>query len=333
MPRDLRQLPKGHLHLHLELGMRPATLDDLCARHDLARPPVRGFTGFAGFGTVVEGVLASLRTADDFERVVHEAVADQAADGVTYFEPSFWPYRYLEHFDSAEELWAVVLAAGEEAGAQHGVTVRWMAAVDRVLDAPEQAVEIAQLAVRRHQDGIVSLGLHNDEVGHPPERFVDAFRVATDAGLLSTPHAGELEGPASVRGALGPLGAHRVQHGIRSIEDPELVAELVERGTCLDVCPTSNVALSVVPSLAAHPLPALLAAGVRCSINADDPLVFGPGCLEEYQLCRDQLGVNDEQLAACAWSSVDCGAAPEWVKSAAQAEIQAWLGAPAPEVE
>src|SRR5260221_264717 len=91
------------------------------------------------------------------------------------------------------------------------------------------------------------------------------FRAALDAGLRSTPHAGELDGPASVWSALDALRAHRLQHGIRALEDPALVDELVRRGTCLDVCPTSNVALSVVPSMAEHPLPALLAAGVRCS--------------------------------------------------------------------
>ncbi len=100
-----------------------------------------------------------------------------------------------------------------------------------------------------------------------------------------------------MRGALDALRADRLLHGIRAIEDDALVAELVERGTCLDVCPTSNVVLSVVPSLAAHPLPALLEAGVRCSINADDPLVFGPGCREEYELCRTELGLSDEQAA------------------------------------
>lgn len=323
--RDLQSLPKGHLHLHLELGMRPTTLADLCAQYDLPVPPIRGFSDFGAFGAIVEGALATLRTPADFERIVVEAVEDAATDGVAYLEPGFWPYRYTELLGSAEALWETVLAAGAEAGARHGVCVRWMAAVDRVLDSPEQAMAVAQLAVHYSDDGIVSLGLHNDEAGHPPEPFAAAFHHATDNGLLSTPHAGELDGPASVRGSLGALRADRLLHGIRAIEDDALVAELVERGTCLDVCPTSNVALSVVPSLAAHPLPALLDAGVRCSINADDPLVFGPGCREEYEICRTELGLSDEQLAACARSSIECGAAPDDVKAAALAGITAWL--------
>nr|WP_254592520.1 hypothetical protein [Candidatus Frankia nodulisporulans] len=116
---------------------------------------------------------------------------------------------------------------------------------------------------------------------------------------------------------------------MRAIEDPALVDELRERGICLDVCPTSNVLLSVVPSLAEHPLAALVRAGVRCSINADDPLLFGPNCLDEYELCRRELGLTDEELAECARSSVRSGAAPDAVRDAALAGIDAWLAAPA----
>lgn len=323
--RDLRALPKGHLHLHFELGMRLSTLADLAERAGQPMPAVRGFADFGGFGDAVAGVLDLLRTPDDFTRLAVEMVEDAAADGVTYVEPSFWPYAYPEVFPTAEEAWETVLPAAEEAAARHGVTVRWMAPIDRVRDTPEAAVEVAKLAVRYAGRGIVGVGLHNDEFGYPPEPFEAAFALAKDAGLLSTPHAGELDGPASVRGALGALRADRLQHGIRSIEDPALIEELVERGTCLDVCPTSNVALSVVPSLDVHPLPALIDAGVRCSINADDPLLFGPGCLEEYELCRTALGLSDEALAACARSSIEGGAAPEAVKAQALAGIDAWL--------
>jgi adenosine deaminase len=116
-----------------------------------------------------------------------------------------------------------------------------------------------------------------------------------------------------------------VQHGVRAIEDSSLVADLAARGIPLDVCPTSNVLLDVVADLESHPLPQLLAAGVRCSINADDPLIFGPDILDEYELCRTSLGLSDEQLAACAWTSIEVTQAPEAVKSAARAAIDAWL--------
>ncbi|WP_045876861.1 adenosine deaminase [Pseudofrankia sp. DC12] len=323
--RDLRDLPKGHLHLHFELGMRPSTLAALAARRGLPTPRTTGFTEFNGFGEVVGGILPIFREVADFERLVDEVVEDAANEGIVYLEPSFYPYPYLEIFGTAEAAWEAILTRGEQAGARHGVVVRWMAAIDRVLDTPEHGIEIAKTAARFREAGIVALGLHNDENGYPPEPFADAFRYAKDAGLLSTPHAGELDGPASVRGAIDTLDADRLQHGIRAIEDPALVEVLAQRGTTLDVCPTSNVQLSVVPSLAEHPLPALLAAGVRCSINADDPLLFGPSCLQEYELCREALALTDEQLATCARSSVTGGAAPADVQERALAGIDAWL--------
>jgi adenosine deaminase len=328
--RDLRSLPKGHLHLHFELSMRPATLADLAAAAGLPTPRTTGFTEFGGFSEVIGGILPILRGPADFERLVDEMVADAADEGIVYLEPSFWPYAHLGAFGSAQAAWETVLARSREAGARHGVAVRWMAAVDRVFDSPEQAVEVARTALRYADQGVVGLGLHNDEFGWPPEPFEAAFRLAAEGGLLSTPHAGELDGPASVRGAIEALGADRLQHGIRAIEDPALVDLLLERGTTLDVCPTSNLLLSVVPSIADHPLPALLRAGVSCSINADDPLLFGPTCLEEYELCRAELGLSDEDLAACARSSVRAGAAPDSVRDEALARIDAWLATPTP---
>lgn len=327
--RDLRSLPKGHLHLHLELGMRPSTLVELAEQYGVEAPPTQGFSDFAGFQRIIDGVVTVLRAPADFERLVAEVVEDAALDGCAYLEPSFYPAIHRAVCGTDEALWEVVLEAGAEAGRRHGVAVRWMAAVDRVYDSPEQALEFTRLALRYRDDGIVGLGLHNDEAGHPPHPYVDSFRLAKDAGLLSTPHAGELEGPASVWAALDLLQADRLQHGIRSVEDPALLVELAERGTCLDVCPTSNLLLGVVPDLEHHPLPTLLGAGVRCSINADDPICFGPGVLAEYVLCRDAFGLDDATLAAVARTSLTSGAAPDDVVASALAGVDAWLAAPA----
>jgi adenosine deaminase len=142
---------------------------------------------------------------------------------------------------------------------------------------------------------------------------------------MSVPHAGELEGPVSVRGALDVLGADRIQHGVRAVEDPELVRRLADVQVCLDVCPTSNVMLSVVPDLRSHPLPDLFAAGVPCSINADDPLLFGTGLLDEYELARRELGFDDADLARIATTSIDASGAPPDVKRRTRSRIGAWL--------
>ena len=172
---------------------------------------------------------------------------------------------------------------------------------------------------------MVSFGLANDEAIGPPEPYAEAFAIAKEAGLLSTPHAGELAGPASVRGALDTLDPDRLQHGVRAIEDPELVKRLADSDIVLDVCPTSNLLLSVYPSLAEHPLPQLLDAGIQCSLNGDDPLLFGPGLLAEYELVRTEMGLDDSAMATIARASIDGSGAPDELKSSARRGIDDWL--------
>jgi adenosine deaminase len=145
--------------------------------------------------------------------------------------------------------------------------------------------------------------------------------------LLAVPHAGEHGGAASVRSALDDLGADRILHGVQAVDDPSLVARLAAAGTCLDVCPTSNVLLSVVPSYAQHPLAALLAAGVRCSLGADDPLLFATSLLGEYEHARHDLGLDDAALAAIARTSIEASAAPPARRAAALAGVDAWFSA------
>jgi adenosine deaminase len=173
--------------------------------------------------------------------------------------------------------------------------------------------------------GVTGFGLANDESGWPPEPFAEAFAIARDAGLMSVPHGGELEGPESVIGCLDSCGAHRVMHGVRAVESPDLMRRLAEEEICLDVCPSSNLALGVVAAIPDHPLPELLAAGIRCTINADDPLLFGPGILEEYQLCRDELDLDDVTLARIATWSLESSAAPASLITSARSRIDTWL--------
>jgi len=180
----------------------------------------------------------------------------------------------------------------------------------------------------------VGFGLHSAEVGHPPEPFQEAFEVACAGDLAPLPHAGELPpapggGPASVRFCVERLGARRIAHGVLAAEDPELVAQLAATGVCLDVCPTSNALLRAVASLEEHPLPRLLRAGVACSVNSDDPLLFGCSLLSEYRCCREQLGLSDAELASCARASFEHSRAPEELKRRGLAGVERWLAAEA----
>jgi adenosine deaminase len=322
--RDLRSLPKAHLHIHLEGAMRPSTLAELADRAGIPVPEIRGFGSFSVFADMYVAACQVLRSPEDFSRLVYEVVEDSVVDGAVYVEPSFYAPHHRARFGTDAEILAMVTDAAADAARQLHVGVGVMVAADRTVN-PQVAVEQARLAARLRDRGVVSFGLANDEALGPPERFAEAFSIAKDAGLLSAPHAGELAGPASVRGALDTLAPDRIQHGVRAVEDPELVARLADSDICLDVCPTSNLLLSIYPSMSAHPLPQLLDAGIRCSLNADDPLLFGPGLLAEYELVRSELGLDDAALAHVARCSIDGSGAPEELKTSARASIDAWL--------
>jgi adenosine deaminase len=322
--RDLRALPKAHLHIHLEGAMRPATLSELAADAGISVPPIRGFGSFAAFSGMYVAACDVLTSPDAMARLTREVVEDAAIDGAAWVEPAVYVPHHNQRLGPPEGTLEVILDAAAAAGRDFGIGVGVVIAADRTVE-PDDAVEQARLAVRYAEAGVVAFGLANDETGHPPEPFSEAFAIAREAGLLSVPHAGELDGPASVVGALDSLGADRIQHGVRAIEDPELVRRLADSDVCLDVCPTSNVLLAVVPDLAAHPLAALLEAGVHCSLNADDPLLFGPNLLDEYELARDALGLDDGALAAIAHSSLAASGAPADVKRRVAAGIDAWL--------
>ncbi|GAB2916495.1 adenosine deaminase [Rhodococcus aerolatus] len=326
--RDLAALPKGHLHLHLEGAMRPATLHELCERYGMEVPVIRGFGSFAAFDSTYVAACEVLKTHDDLVRVVHEVVEDAHAAGAVYLEPSYLPVHHRGRLGPDAETLDVVLEAGRSRAAELGLGFGLMLVADRTQD-PAQGVEQAAHAVRLADRGVVSFSLVNAEAGFPPEPHRQAFDMIREAGLISAPHAGEHDGPASVRGALDTLGARRIAHGVRAAEDPALVSRLADEAVCLDVCPSSNLALGVYGSLDEHPLPGLLAAGVRVSLGGDDPLLFGPGLLEEYELARAQLGLDDATLAFIARCSLeDSGAEPD-VVARGVAGIDAWLAAPA----
>lgn len=326
---SLRALPKAHLHVHLEGAMRRSTLSELAARLGVPAPPQpRSFGSFAHFEDLYLAAASVIRSFDDLARLVTEVIEDAATDGVVWIEPAVHLPDHAR-LGPPEEVLDVLVTAGQNASNRTGVGVGWLLTADRTL-APDGAAEQAEIAARNRHRGVVAFGLANDESAAPPEDFSRAFSIARDAGLISAPHAGEHRGPDSVRGALDALGADRIQHGVRAIEDGALIARLAGEGTCLDVCPTSNVALSVVPSLADHPLPRLLMQGVACSLNADDPLLFGVGILDEYRTGRDVLGLDAAALARCARTSIDHSGAPAPVKERAKRGIDRWVAEAAP---
>lgn len=325
--RDLERLPKAHLHLHLEGAMRPATFTELAGESGERPPDAGGFTSFEGFLARYGAAARLVRDGprENLLRLVREVVEDAASDGAVWVEPHLNPLTYESEPDAALALLDSVIDEGTRAAARSGIGFGVLVYARRN-GAPAEAARAARLAAQRSGNGVVSFGLAGDEARYAAEPFAEAFGIARDAGLIPVPHAGELAGPDGVRTALDTLGARRIAHGVRAVEDPALVARLAEEGVVLDVCPTSNVALGVVESLSAHPLPHLLRAGVRCTLNADDPLLFGAGLLEEYATARTALSLTDAQLAAIARTSLESSGAPRATVNDSLKLIGEWLG-------
>jgi adenosine deaminase len=322
--RDLALLPKAHLHVHLEAAVRRSTVDELAAASGLTAPALPAPGDFAAFAAAFLGMIPLLALPGALRRVVVEAAQDARAEGVVYLELGVSPQFYAAAYGSTQAALAELADAVVDARRTTGVEVGLMVTVDRTQPVA-QAMELAELAARFADRGVASLGLANDEAGHPGAPFAAAFALAKAAGLQSTPHAGELAGAPSIAEAIDVLGADRLQHGVRILEDEALTQRVAGLEVCLDVCPTSNAFLGLVGDVANHPLPQLLDAGLACTINADDPTLLGVTLLDEYRICREAIGLSDEQLAACARTSVRYSWASKPTVHAALAGIDAWL--------
>lgn len=321
----LATLPKALLHLHLEAAMRPATLHELAAEHGVVVPEVTAFSTFTEFLGIYRAATESLRQPGDLRRLVRELAEDAAADGAVWVEFHVYPPLWFGRFGSDEDALDLTLEVARDATAATGVGLGVVVAADRTGDVAD-AERTARLAASRAGEGVTTFGLANDEMGHPPDPFAGAFRIARDAGLIAAPHAGELEGPESVRAALDLLGARRLGHGVRSVEDPELVRRLADEGVVCDVCPTSNLVLGISPTMEQHPIGTLLEAGVRVTVNTDDPLLFGAGLLEEYESVQNAFDLDDAAMASIAQTSIEASGAPDDLKRRALEEIAAWDG-------
>jgi adenosine deaminase len=322
--RSLAELPKGHLHLHLEAAMRPSTLHELASEHGVTVPELTGFSTFADFIGVYQAATESLRRSEDLRRLLREAAEDGAADGAVWIELHVYPPLWFGRFGSDEDALDLTLDAARAATEATGVGLGLVLAADRTHD-PAEATRMARMGIARREAGVTTFGLANDETGNPPEPFAEAFRIARDGGLVAAPHAGELGGPESVRAAIDVLGADRLGHGVRAVEDPELMARLADEGIVCDVCPTSNVILGLYPSIEQHAVGRLLDAGVPVTLNTDDPLLFGAGLLDEYESVRRAFALDDEAVAAIARTSIAASGAPDGTKRDALHDIAVWL--------
>jgi aminodeoxyfutalosine deaminase len=282
--------PKIELHVHLEGTMRPETLLEIARRNDYPLPAdtVEGiaqlydYRDFAHFIEIWILTTNALRTRDDFHQVVVDYAAEAAEHGAVYIEGIFSPAERTRRGVDWDEMFTGYCDGAQEARELHGVEVRLTPDIFRGA-TDDEAHDVLRYSLANRDRGIVGVGLGGMEAEYPPENYSAVFDRIRAEGLGSVPHAGEVAGPESIRSAVEALGADRIRHGIRAVEDPDLLAELAQRRIVLDVCPVSNVRTGAVPSLADHPLPQLLDAGVLCSINTDDPAMFDTDLTREYE--------------------------------------------------
>ncbi|MFN8190180.1 MAG: adenosine deaminase [Nocardioidaceae bacterium] len=335
-PRELRTLPKAHLHLHFTGSMRHGTLLELAERDGILLPDslvtewppqlsAADEKGWFRFQRLYDVARSVLRTEDDVRRLVREAAEDDVADGGRWLEIQVDPSGYAARFGGITAFTDLVLDAVAEASRETGLGIAVVIAANRTRH-PLDARTLARLARQYAGRGVVGFGLSNDERRGRTEEFAGAFAIAERAGLLLDPHGGELLGPDHVRVCLDHLHAGRLGHGVRSAEDPRLMERLATSGVALEVCPVSNVALGVYSDLTSVPLPQLLEAGVTVALGADDPLLFGSRLAAQYATMRAAHGLRDEQLAELARMSLRASRAPESDVAHWLAEVDAWLG-------
>jgi len=289
------ELPKAELHLHLEGSVTPDTMTALAP--EISTEEVRErfrFCSFAGFLECFKWVVERLRSPEHYALITRRLVEDLERQNIRYAEITLSAGVVLW---KGQDFAAIYEAVRREA-LNSPVEVRWNLDAVRHFGV-EHAMQVARLAAELVGQGVVSFGIGGDEQRGPAEWFGEVFRFARDHGLRLTAHAGETVGPESVWGAL-ELGAERIGHGIRAIEDPVLVGHLRDHKIPLEICISSNVATGAVESLAAHPVRRLYDAGVPIVLNTDDPGLFGTTLEREYEIAASEFGFSEEEMRGIA---------------------------------
>ena len=302
-------LPKAELHIHIEGSLEPELMFALARRNGVAIPfdsveAVRAaysFSNLQDFLDIYYRGADVLRTEADFRDLASAYFDRAAADNVVHAEIFFDPQTHTDRGIPFDTVARGLLAGMDEAQARHGITSKLILCFLRHLDeaAAFETLEQARPWLAR----IAAVGLDSSELGHPPEKFARVFAAAAALGLKRVAHAGEEGPPAYVWEALDVLKVDRLDHGNRSLEDPALVRRLADEGMTLTVCPLSNLKLCVVPGMDAHPIDAMLRAGLRATINSDDPAYFGGYVNDNYRAAAKGRGLDRDDLVTLAKNS------------------------------
>lgn len=331
--RELRTLPKAHLHLHFAGSARLATIQELADQYGISLPSAlvngefdwgEGGQGWSYFQDRYEAARQTIRSADDIRRIIREAAEDDVEEGSGWLEVQVDPSTYARHLGGVNPAVEVLVDACRDASRTMGIGIGLVLAVSWGA-TPEHALRTARAAARYAHRGVVGFGISNDERLGEPETFVSASRIALDAGLLVTPHAGFYADHHQVRRCVELLGAGRIGHGITAALSSRTLDMLARRRVTMEICPTSYLPLGVLSSLAQIPIPAFRQVGVAVALAADDPLIFGTRLVGQYEILRGVHGLDDQALADLARQAVGAAAAPVEVASRLLAGIDAWI--------
>lgn len=289
----LKALPKAELHLHIEGTLEPELMFKLAERNRVKLPYTNieeiraayNFTDLQSFLDLYYQGMGVLHTVDDFRDLAWDYFQRAHDDGVVHIELSFDPQAHLVRGVALETQFDGLCQAMQDAERELGMTSALIMSFLRDQSA-DDALEVLEKAEPWY-DRIACVGLDSAELGNPPEKFKAVYARVKELGLERTAHAGEEGSSAYISGALDILDVSRIDHGVRCLEDGNLVARLREEQIPLTVCPLSNVSLHVVEDLADHPLPKMLEAGLNVNLNSDDPAYFGGGMLANFNACAE----------------------------------------------
>ncbi len=330
----IQRMPKVELHLHLEGTVTPRTLLELARRNRVQLPvsdeaSLAALFRYQDFGAFIDLFMSLARVlmyGEDFERLAYELGHDLAAQQVCYAEVMLSPMQHLNRGLDLGEVIAGTRAGFERVRQELGLEVGLIMDYGRQY-GPEGAWAVLEVACAHRHLGVVGWSIGGNEIGYPPEPFAPVFAAARAAGLGLTAHAGEVVGPPSVWGAVDALGATRLGHGIRSVDDPALLKALRERQIVLDICPSSNLFTGAVADWPAHPLRQLYAAGIPVTINSDDPTFFATTLTDEYRLAITTLGLSIDELCATLQTAAHSSFQPAEARVALAKRIEAELTA------
>lgn len=304
-------LPKAELHIHIEGSLEPEMMFALAKRNGMTLPypdveavkSAYRFTNLQSFLDIYYQGAQVLQTREDFADLMAAYLKRATADGVVHAEIFFDPQTHTARDIGFEVFMAGFRDAMADAHRVHGISSSLILCFLRHLGGEAALSTIEEAA--DHLEGVVAVGLDSSEVGYPPELFEAAYDRARELGLRAVAHGGEEGPPSYITGALDTLGAERIDHGIRCLDDPEVVARLRRDRIPLTVCPFSNVALQVVERLEDHPLPRLLGEDLVVTINSDDPAYFGGYVGDNYRGVADAFDLDRGTLAALAVNSIE----------------------------